>query len=82
MSCSDATLTRLESLNAVETPDGQAALALAAAIDSGRSLMAAPAMVKELRATLAAVEERAPKAGDSVDEFTAARERRRAKRSS
>jgi hypothetical protein len=39
--------------------------------------MAVPAMVKELRATLDALRERTPKAGDGVDEFTAARAERR-----
>lgn len=77
-SCRDATQTELESLSAINTPEGQSALALAAAIDSGRSLMAAPAMVKELRATLQALRERTPKAKDSVDDFTARRTARRA----
>lgn len=61
----------------VDTPEGQDALALAAAIDSGRSLMALPAMVKEKRATLDALRDRAPKVKDSTDDFTARREERR-----
>jgi hypothetical protein len=65
-------------LGALSTPEGQAAVALAAAIDSGRALMAAPAMVKELRATLDELRERAPKVKDSVDEFSARRAARRA----
>lgn len=77
-SCEAATRVQLEQLSALDTPEGQAALALAAAVDSGRSLMAAPAMVKELRATLDALRERTPKTGDSVDEFTARRAARRA----
>ena len=72
-SCRESTQAELADLNAVETPEGQAALALASAIDSGRSLMAAPAMVKELRATLQALRDRTPKAKDSVDDFTARR---------
>lgn len=67
------TLAELEELGAVDTPEGQAAIALAAAIDSGRALMAAPAMVKELRSTLDALRERTPKAEDDVDDFTARR---------
>ena len=77
-SCRSATKAELETLNAVQTPEGQSALALASAIDSGRSLMAAPAMVKELRATLQALRDRTPKAEDSVDEFSAKRAARRA----
>lgn len=77
-SCYDATAGELDDLKAVGTVEGQSALALAAAIDSGRSLMAAPAMVKELRATMQAIRERTPKAEDSVDEFSAARAARRA----
>jgi hypothetical protein len=67
----------LERLGASATPEGQACLALAAAVDSGRALMAAPAMVKELRATLDAIRERTPKAKDTTDEFTARRQERR-----
>jgi hypothetical protein len=77
-SCRDATQSELEQLKALGTVEGQSALALAAAIDSGRSLMAAPAMVKELRATMQAIRERTPKAEDSVDEFSAKRAARRA----
>jgi hypothetical protein len=47
-----ATLAELEALSEAHSALGQCALALARALDSGRSLMAAPAMVKELRATL------------------------------
>lgn len=70
------TVAELEELGAVDTPEGQAAIALAAAIDSGRALMAAPAMVKELRSTLESLRERTPKAEDDVDEFTAKRQQR------
>lgn len=77
-SCRSATKAELESLNALSTPEGQSALALATAIDSGRALMAAPAMVKELRATLQALRERTPKAEDSVDDFSARLRARRA----
>jgi len=77
-SCRAATLAELETLGTVGTPEGQSALALAAAIDSGRSLMAAPAMVKELRATLQALRERTPRVEDSVDVFAARRAARRA----
>lgn len=76
-SCESSTRSELERLNASDTPEGQAALALAAAVDSGRSLMAAPAMVKELRATLDALREQSPKVKDGVDEFTARRTSRR-----
>lgn len=72
-SCRESTQTELVSMSAVDTVEGQSALALAAAIDSGRSLMAAPAMVKELRSTMQALRERTPKAKDSVDDFTARR---------
>lgn len=75
--CSAATRTALEALAQLESPEGQAALALAAAIDSGTSLMAVPAMVKELRATLDALREITPKAEDGVDEFSARRAARR-----
>jgi hypothetical protein len=77
-SCHASTLAELEAMNAVDTAEGQGALALAAALDSGRSLMAAPAMLKELRATLQALRERTPKAKDSVDDESARRAARRA----
>jgi hypothetical protein len=77
MTAHDSTFSELTALKAVDTVEGQSALALAEAIDSGRSLMAAPAMVKELRATMQALRDRTPKAEDSVDEFA---ERRRARR--
>lgn len=77
-SCQAETSSTLTALGALRTPEGQAAVALAAAIDSGRALMAAPAMVKELRATLDELRERAPKVKDSVDEFSARRAARRA----
>ena len=77
-SCRASTQAELEALGAVNTVEGQSALALAAAVDSGRSLMAAPAMVKELRATMDALRERTPKAKDSVDDFSARRAARRA----
>jgi hypothetical protein len=78
--CHSATETVLTELGSLDTPEGQACLALADAIDSGRALMAAPAMVKELRSTLDALRERAPKVKDSVDEFSARRAARRATR--
>lgn len=74
----DATQAELERLGAVETVEGQAALCLARAIASGQSLMAAPAMVKELRATLEVLRERTPKAKDGIDDIAARREARRA----
>lgn len=46
-----ATLKRLEALDEVHSPGGQAALVLAVALDKGAG-MAAAAFVKELRATL------------------------------
>jgi len=79
-SCRESTQAELTTMNATDTPEGQAALALAAAIDSGRSLMAAPAMVKELRSTLQALRERTPKAEDGVDDFTKRRRERLAGR--
>jgi hypothetical protein len=79
-SCVARTKADLQRLRAFDTPEGQAALALAAGIDSGRALMALPAMTRELRATLTEIRERAPKSGDSVDEFTAKRAARRASR--
>lgn len=72
-----STRAELERLGMLASPEGQGALALAAALDSGRSLMAAPAMLKELRATLDALRERTPKAKDVTDEFTARRAARR-----
>lgn len=75
-----ATRAILAELGQLASPEGQAALALAAAVDSGRSLMALPAMVKELRSTLDALAEKSPKALDSVDEFAARRAARRAGR--
>lgn len=75
--CQVRTVAELEQLGALETPEGQAAVALAAAIDSGRSLMAIPAMVTVLRATLDALRERKPKAKDTTDEFSARRKARR-----
>ena len=78
--CHAATLTELRKLKATRTPEGQAALALAASIDSGRSLMAQPAMVKALRDTLDALRDRTPKAEDGVDEFTKRRADRLARR--
>jgi hypothetical protein len=79
-SCRESTLAELEALNAVDTAEGQAALALAAAVDSGRSLMAAPAMVRELRSTLQSLRERSPKAEDGVDDFSKRRRERLARR--
>jgi hypothetical protein len=79
-SCRSVTLTELEALGAVQTSEGQSALALAAAIDSGRSLMAVPAMVKELRSTMDALRERTPKAEDGVDDFSKRRRQRLAGR--
>lgn len=76
-SCVAATRAELQRLGAADGVEGQAALALAAAIDSGRSLMAAPAMVKELRATLDVLRDRIPKAEDTTDEFAARRAARR-----
>jgi hypothetical protein len=72
-SCYDATQAELTKLNALDSVEGQSALALAAAIDSGRALMAAPSMVKELRSTLDVLRERTPKAKDTVDDFSARR---------
>lgn len=79
MSTLEAVKRDLERLSALESPEGQAALALAEAIDSGRALMAQPAMVKELRSTLAELRERAPKKKDSVDEFSARRAARKSR---
>lgn len=76
-SCGEATRAELGRLDALDSPEGQACIALAAAVDSGRALMAVPAMVKELRATLGALRDNVPKARDTTDEFTAAREARR-----
>jgi hypothetical protein len=73
-----ATEAELQQLNALDTVEGQCALSLARAIDSGRALMAAPSMVKELRATLDVLRERTPKAKDTVDDFSARRAARRA----
>lgn len=47
-----ATLRELNELGAAHRALGQSALALARAVDSGRSLMAAPAMVKQIAACL------------------------------
>lgn len=77
-SCVASTRAELGRLSALESPEGQACLALAAAVDSGRSLMALPAMVTALRAALDALRERQPKAEDTTDEFTARRAARRA----
>lgn len=79
-SCEAATRATLADLGQLDSPEGQACVALAAAIDSGRALMAAPAMVKEHRATLDALRERSPKVEDSVDEFSAKRAARQAAR--
>lgn len=76
--CYAAVLAELKAMDAIGKPEGQSALALAKAIDTGRSLMAAPAMVKELRATLESLRENMPRAGDGVDEFAARRLARRA----
>lgn len=75
--CRTATRQALTDLGVLEEPEGQAALALAAAIDSGRALMAAPAMVTVLAATLERLRERTPKSKDATDEFAARREARR-----
>lgn len=72
-SCEVATQEELERLRALDTVEGQSALALARAIDSGRSVMAAAATVKELRATMDVLRERTPKVEDTVDDFTARR---------
>ena len=68
-----ATRSELERLNGLNRPEGQAALALARAVDSGKSLMASPAMVKELRATLDVLREAAPKVKDGIDDIAARR---------
>lgn len=73
-----ATQGELESLKALDRPEAQAALALARAVDSGKSLMAAPAMVKELRASLAVLRDAAPKVKDGIDDIAARRAARRA----
>lgn len=63
----------MRQLHAVGTPEGEAAVALASAIDSGKSLMALPAMVKELRAVLDVLRERAQEGSvDSVTDAQAA----------
>ena len=59
-----ATLARLESLGETHSPQGQAALTLARALDAGAG-MAAAAFVKELRSTL---KELTPR--DGGDDFT------------
>jgi hypothetical protein len=74
----DATRAELERLKVLDTVEGQAALRLAEALDSGRSIMAAAATVKELRSTMDVLRDRTPKAKDSVDEFSARRAARRA----
>lgn len=73
-----STRAELERLGMLDSPEGQGALAMAAALDSGRSLMAAPAMLTALRAAMDALRERTPKAKDRTDEFTARRAARRA----
>ena len=75
MSCAGTTADELERLDAVSTPEGQAALALARAIDSGRSLMALPAMTKQLSELMTGIRSRERRESDSVDEL---RERREA----
>ena len=77
----EATWTALEALGAISLPEGQAALALARAVDSGKSLMAAPAMVKELRATLDGLREKTPQAKDGIDDIAARRAARLAGKS-
>jgi hypothetical protein len=64
-------------LNAFRTPEGQAALALAAILDSGRSVMAAAATAAQLRTLLESVRSAAPKPMSKVDELKAARDKRR-----
>ncbi len=60
-----ATLRDLEALGAASTALGEGALAMARGLDSGRALMAAPAMLKQLAATL---KELTPR--DGGDDFT------------
>jgi hypothetical protein len=75
--CQESTRAELDRLRATDTPEGQSAMALAAAIDSGRSLMALPAMTDALARRLDELRERIPKAKDTTDEFAARREARR-----
>jgi hypothetical protein len=73
-----ATQRDLKALGASDSPEGQIALTMARALDSGRSLMAAPAMAKQLEATLDKIRSRAPKQGDAVDDVLAAAREKRA----
>ena len=72
--CLSTTTTELRKLGVVSTPEGQAALALARAIDSGRSLMALPAMVDRLHAVMQGLRDRRVRAGDTVDDLRTRRE--------
>ena len=72
--CLSTTTTELKRLGLTATPEGQAALALARAIDSQRSLMALPAMVARLAETLEMLRNREAKGSDSVDELRTRRD--------
>ena len=76
-SCEAATREALESVDRVDTPMGQAALALARAVDSGQeSGSGLAAVVARLDATIASATSDVRAHGDAVDDLMA---RRRAK---
>jgi hypothetical protein len=63
-------------LNAVDTVEGQLALALADAVDHPRAGMAMAGDAKELRAVVAALRDRTPVKADPLDELNARRANR------
>lgn len=71
----DAVRAELTDAGRIDTFLGRAALALAARIDSATAVMGFAALVKELRATMAAATEGVAVAADPVDELRARRDR-------
>ena len=73
------TKAALESLGKLNTPEGQAALVLAAKIDAGIDpLSAINGAVKQLGDTLAGLRQQSTPVADPVDELRRQREKRRA----
>jgi hypothetical protein len=64
----DRTLAELEVLDAVDSVEGQCALALASQLDGKHNSLATSTDVKQLLATMATIRELKPAEADSVDD--------------
>lgn len=77
MNVRDATVAELAAMKAADTPEGQSALRLAEALDSGTALVAAPAMAKQLLAVLDVLRDRRPVVKSDLDKIRDRRARRK-----